>query len=368
MVGSIKLYPSSAERWVHCFGAPSMEARFPETERNEIAEEGKASHWAATFGRMREPMPAVGTVAPNGVILTEEMLAGAQIFRDAVNYSGNLHIEEPAVANGIHWSCRTRPDLWYYQTPGAVLHVFDYKYGWGIVEPYENWQCICYAAAAVEAINIWRVRYAVCVHIVQPRPYHAQGPHRTWTFNDTELEAYVARLKHAAECVYEPDPVLLTGNHCCYCRARHACPSAQRMALLCLEYSETASSQELPPDALGLELRTLRRAMEAIKYRMTGLESQAISIINSGGFVPGFTLENGVGRAEWNKSPSEIFMLGDMFGKNLRTEQVPVTPAQARKMGLPAEIVKAYSSQKGSGMKLVETTNSFAAKAFKEIK
>ena len=55
--------------------------------------------------------------------------------------------------------------------------------------------------------------------------------------------------------------------------------------------------------------------------------------------------------------------LGNLFGKQLGKLE-PITPKQARDLGVPAEMVRAMSTRKTSEAKLVEVNTTAARKVF----
>lgn len=377
-MGHAKLSPSASGRWVHCPGSVIMEERFPEPGRSEAAEEGTASHFVASESLTGQAIPSPGQTAPNGVILTPEMIEAAEVYVQAVAKAapagGPLHVEKALRVGRVHPECWGTPDLWYYVPALWELHVWDYKYGFGIVEPFENWQGICYAGGALDivAANMGQPvalidqRVTVVIHIVQPRPFHAVGPVREWRVKASDLRGYYNRLEGAAAEALGANPRTVSGDYCRYCSARHACPAAQKAAMFAVDYTDQAAAEELSPEALAIELRTLQRAAKAIEYRLAGLESQAIATLQGGGHVPGFSIQSGSGRPSWTVPASEIFALGELFGLDLRKPPEAVTPAQAKKAGLDAAMVAAYSKAEGSGIKLVATGNSLAAQVFKQ--
>ena len=77
------LAPSSAFRWVHCAAAPSMEAAYPELEPSPESLEGTAAHWVVQMLLQGTPV-SLGTQAPNGVAVTEEMLEGAELVQEDI--------------------------------------------------------------------------------------------------------------------------------------------------------------------------------------------------------------------------------------------------------------------------------------------
>lgn len=377
-MGHSRLSPSASSRWVFCPGSITMEARFPETTRSEAAEEGTASHFVGSESLSGRAIPAGGQTAPNGVILTAEMIESAEVYTEAVAAAAPrgtlLQIEKAIRVSRVHADCWGTPDLWYFDPATWALHVWDYKYGFGIVEPFENWQGICYAAGALDivAANMGHPagsidqRVTVVIHIVQPRPFHAAGPAREWRVKASDLRGYINRLEVAAAEALGANPRTVSGDYCRYCSARHACPAAQKAAMFAVDVTDRAVPEELTPAALAIELRTLQRAAKALEYRLTGLESQAIAALQAGGYVPGFGLQSGAGRPAWTVPAPEVFALGELFGLDLRKPPEPITPAQAKKAGLDSAMVAAYSEAKGSGIKLVATGNTLAAQVFKQ--
>lgn len=359
-----RLAPSSAHRWVHCPGSVAMSEQFPEPQGSAAAE-GEACHWIASevlSGRGMEPRP---DSAPNGVFITNEMMDAARIYVAAVHkYLGGraapavCAVEQLVQIPRIHKECFGTADCSFTDDRGE-LHIFDLKYGFGIVEPWDNWQMICYAAGLLRPAHKF-----VSIHIVQPRPYHADGPHRTWRIGAPILDRYIEKLRLAAEAVMAGGALVTSGSYCKYCSARHACPSAQQSALFAMDYTDRATVQQLPPEALAVELRTMQRAAEAIAYRLTGLEGQARAAILAGGTVPGYELRAGAGRQKWTVPVEQLACMGDVMGFNLRKSIDTITPAQARKAGMPEELVTAYTERLPGEVKLEACSMARIASAF----
>jgi hypothetical protein len=249
-----RVSPSSAHRWVHCPGSVVMSEQFPNPSGTAAAE-GEACHWIGSevlSGRI-----ALNTSAPNGVVLTDEMKDSAKVYVAAVHAKLNgraapatCGIEQRVAIPRVHIECFGTVDCTLTDEQGE-LHIFDLKYGFGIVEPWDNWQMICYAAGLLRPTHRF-----VNIHIVQPRPFHASGPVRTWRVGVGILEEYIQRLHRAATIALQVDPPTTSGSHCKYCSARHACPAAQKAALHAIDYTDRAVAQQLPPEALAVELRT----------------------------------------------------------------------------------------------------------------
>lgn len=369
MEQQIEIRPSSASRWLNCAGSIQMGMQFPNTS-SEAAKEGTASHWIASeilFGR---PAPSAGQKDPDGTVIDFDMIDGAWVYVKEISKAATTSIypESKIQIPRVHSTCKGTCDCWHYDEATRTLHVWDYKYGHVCVEPFENNQLICYTCGILDLLGIDGLadqQTTVVMHIVQPRMFHRLGPHREWRVKASDLRGYINKLAAAATAATLPDPPLKSGEHCKYCDARHACIAAQQAAMFSLEYASSAHIEMLPPEALAIELRTLRRAATAIKLRLTGLEQQATSCIQAGGHVPGFAIERGFGRLKWTKPIGEVFALGDLLGVDLRGEPSAITPTAAKNKGIDETLLTAYSGTEESGVKLVEADKSVASMIFR---
>jgi hypothetical protein len=323
-------------------------------------------------------MPCVGSIADNGVVLDETMVKSAAVYVDAVRAASQgapLAVEQQLTITDVHPECWGTTDTMYYLDLGATgeLHIWDLKYGWIVVEAVNNWQLMCYAIGGLAFMaNHWgrtvaeiAQRITVVLHIGQPRPYHVEGPIRSWRVPASELLAkYLPTLQDSACKALGPTPECVTGPHCKNCLGRHACVAAQRLGQYAIEISSHSVPCELSPEALSLEYTALLRAQEALKLRITGLETQALAIIGKGGHVPGYTTENGAGRRTWDRPALEIIEIGRLLGHDLAKAPDALTPAQARDRKIPDSVIKGLSSITSTGKKLVPSTKTLAGRVF----
>ena len=182
------LAPSSMARTVQCPGSVVMQQRYPEPDGPE-AQEGEAAHWvfAEQVERWPESDVAVGEIAPNGVVIDQEMLDGAAMMAEhCFEKTPGQQIEQRVSIAGIHAQCWGTPDA-----RGMVgmnernwVEISDFKYGHGFVDVFENWQLMCYARGTLDEYGIdgqAEQSTTFMLSIVQPRNYHRDGPIRTWT-------------------------------------------------------------------------------------------------------------------------------------------------------------------------------------------
>lgn len=287
---------------------------------------------------------AVGVQAPNGVAVTAEMLEAAELVRDDIiatlgqDWAKYLVIEQRVQIPRIHethnWGT---PDYraWSRLNNGSLcLHVWDFKFGHGIVEAFENWQLIDYTAGLLGEAHIdgyQEQQTVVDMVVIQPRAYHRDGPVRRWRVVASDLRAHFNKLAFAAEAALSANPKATpTPEGCEHCTGRHACEALQRESYAAIDKAKQYGALDLSPHALGLELRTLKRAQALLEARVSGLEAQADATIRKGTLVPFWSLESVPGRLAWVKPANEVFALGDMLGINFRKQPEPLTPTQAK--------------------------------------
>lgn len=386
--GHAVLAPSFAPVWSKCSGAVTMAAMYPEDTESESARWGTAAHELAskmihTQARGRVGYPdrsvVVGTMSNNGVVIDDEMFDAAEVYADDVT----TVMIETGVFGGPHWGNEDRLEMprihelnwgtcdhWIFAQKQGVLWVWDAKFGFEIVEPFENQQAINYVCGILDKLDISGLadqHIEVRIRIAQPRAFHRDGPIREWSVQASDLRAYFNILSTQAHESLGVDAKTTPGSHCKHCPGRHACTSAQRYAMAGIDYIGRPLPDELSPEAIGIELANLMRAEKAIEYRKTGLEAQARALIVKGHRIPFFSVEQSIGREKWTKPIEEIALLGDLLGIDLRKQDV-VTPNQARKLGIDASVIKDYADHPVTGFKLVFDEGNAFRRVFSKLK
>jgi hypothetical protein len=366
------LPPSGAAAWEKCAYWPTMNAMFPQPP-DEDTLEGEASHWA--FAEILPGRPvAVGQVAPNGVVLSEEMIDGAEMFVDVVDGKlaecgltrDYLVIEQFLPCGSIHPQNGGTPDAFFYAAEMGRIAIFDYKFGHRFVDAFENWQLLNYAAAILEALGVNGLQDQFLIMeliVVQPRNYDRSGPVRSWTVRASELRGYFNKLRNAAEAALMPEPKSTPNDECRDCPGKHACTALQRSAYWAADQAYQVTPVELPEASLGLELQMLKHALKRLEARVKGLEETAEMRIMMGQIIPGFAVERNPGRRVWNVPANEVAALGALFQKDL-TKQAVVTPTQAKNLGVDEAVINAYSVVPLGNPKLVPVNSTDARKVF----
>lgn len=371
------LAPSSAHIWGApdgCPGSVLMQQRYPESEESPESREGTAAHWYVTETLQgRDP----GPIAPNGEPITAEMIDCAQGIlidvRDTVRShpGAEWHVERRVFMPIVHDQNWGTPDVVLIDRAQRLIFVWDYKYGHRYVPPW-TLQLIDYAIGVLREVApcaewpLWRA----VLSIAQPRNFHASAPYREWRVDGGRLlDEYVPQLYEAARLATSPDAPLRTNDNCRDCSARHACPALQQAAGIAMDVSEKVSPIDLPPHALGLELRQINQAIKRLEARKTGLEAVATGLIRGGTSVPFFTVEYTTGRETWTCPPDEVVALGEIMGVgDLRKPLEAITPNQARdafkKAGVDGSVINAYAERPRGALRLTGVDDNAAKLAF----
>jgi hypothetical protein len=356
-----------------CTGSVAMTGRVPPGEPSPAQMEGDAAHWVASQIFAGRPIRE-DQAAPNGVIVTAEMIEAVEAYVDDVsqvlgNDSHRAHLEERlAAAPGLPDNWGT-PDLWHF-TPrgsGGLLLVWDFKYGHRFVDAFENWQLINYVKLILELPEFADMAHRsidVVMTVVQPRNYHPSGVIRRWDETAAGLQPWFDQIDERGEIALSPDATTDVGPACRDCAARHICPALHAAAETAMDVAGGLVSLELDETALGSELRMLKRSAAVLDARIAGLEEQAMATLRDGKRVPFFYMEQAAGREVWTKPVDEVLVLGELFGKNLAKPVTPVTPNQARKLGIDATVISQYSDRPKGAFKLVPEDTRNARRIF----
>lgn len=380
------LPPSGAHIWAPekgCRASVRMQQKYPGPDDTPEAREGTAAHFYVTESLSGRDV-ALGAVAPNGHPINAEMVDCAQgLLMDVRDTMAAPHMQQPVLyvetrftmAQSVHPDNWGTPDVVLIDLPAKVVHIWDYKYGHRFVDAVGNWQLLDYAVGVMEGMGVradvpyhdplsWD-RWRITLNIAQPRNYHAVGPIREWGLSGASLRTdYLPRLRTSAYEALDPTSGFQTGEHCRDCSARHACPALQQAGALAMDVAMHAQPVELPPHAVGLELRQIDDALKRLEARKTGLEEQALGLIRSGTRVPFFSAEHASGRETWTVPAPQVFALGDLYGVNLRKSAEPITPAQARKAGVDDAAMKAMAAKPMGALKLTRVDDDAAKLAF----
>ncbi len=367
------LPPSSAAAWRRCAMWVTMNQAYPKPDTPESME-GTAAHWV--FAEMLAGrIVCEGLIAPNGVVVTEEMVEGGELVVDTalarIPAGVTLHVEERVAIARIHPRCFGTPDIWAYVETAGVLEVIDYKFGHRFVDEYENDQGISYTAGIIDHLadlmqkGAGLIDQAITVNftVVQPRCFHKGAPVRTWSVLASDLRGHINQLAGAAELALMPNPRAVTNSECRDCPGRHACPALQQAAYSDAEFATRSSPVELAPAAASLELRMMEHALSRLQSRVEGMREAVTMYIRQGHRVPWHRAEQGYGRTVWTVPAEQVIAIGSLMGVDL-SKPGTKTPTQAKKAGVDEAVIKAYSVTPSGSVKLVPDNPADARRVF----
>lgn len=380
------LAPSSADRWVNCPASVQHEARHPETEPHPTTIEGEAIHEVAAKvlqdfvehgrkGHTYKRSDFIDTVATNGTVITSEMLDVAEEYvRDVIAVSGRfdglakVNVEYRVYMPNIHkenWGTLDASVV-FADLQARTMVVSDLKCGWGIVEVIENWQLLDYSVGLINDCieRNHPLPGVIEFRLVQPRPYHRDGTIRVWKITLAELEPYVIKMRESAADAFSTTPTFRTGKHCAHCRGRSDCPALIQAGYNTVEVLRGVQPALLSGPALGKHLTMLREIEDLVKALSSSLEDKALIDIQNGKPVAGWEWSRTRGSVRFTGDKEQVFMLGDLYGVELRNVSLP-TPKQAIAMGMPEDVINTVSTTIPGSIKLVPADTRYASSVFK---
>ena len=353
--------PSGSAVWLACPMGLTMQNRYGDRyPAGAAAEEGTAAHWVLESVLMPPvPTPTAGEAAPNGVSVTDEMISHAteaKRYAHSLAEGGKVLVEHKMrmELQGVDTIFGTA-DIIVLPPDGKTVHVIDYKYGFTHV-PADSPQLKIYGIAARQTFQ----RETVVLHVIQPRDYTAK-PIRLHHFTPAEQLEFCGKVEMAMRLAASPKPVAIPGSHCNRCPGRGQCAAVREWSMV---EEHAGSDAQLSPEAVAFELHLARRQAELAAARVKGLEDEAAHVLRSGGLVPGWSMQSSRGREQWtNEQP--VLDLAAGFGLlDTVSERRLITPNQAIKAGLPAELVRMHTTRPQGEAKLVPTDTSTVHKLF----
>jgi hypothetical protein len=380
------LAPSSAPQWGKCSGSVVANRDAPDRSC-ERTEGGTASHWVAEelfeaghSGAGVLPETWLGSVAPNGVVIDEEMIEGAAMYYDDVIRILN-EVEDPAgeqlfIEKRVHMP-HIHPDNWgtldsaLWVPTVDTLYLWDYKFGHREVDAVLNLQLIDYVAGIMQECPLMNTSTKVVMRVVQPFCYHAPEPIREWVTTVKDLQFWWRKLAEKAKQAMGDNPLMASGVHCRDCAAVARCRTARRTGYSVIQYAnEPYEINALDGGDLAAERHILDTGLRIVKARLEAIDDQLFANIASGDISSGLTIKAGQGRLGWSAPAPVVLALGAQFGADLSKDAV-VTPTQAVKL-VPSEMRSAFrqatpsiTSRPSTGLKLIPADDSVAARAFK---
>jgi len=343
-------------RLMQCIGSRLMGAEMPpsDTDRSD-RDEGDAAHWVATqiFNGHEFPETLVDRKAPNGHYVTKDMLEHVMLYIGGITDPSRgrmikADVEHDTTFSGNGYTVAGRCDAYAIGVINdhMILYVDDFKYGYGIIEPENNWTLVSHAVGICIAQGLTPTEIVLTVH--QPRPHHMAGKSRDWRINyGTLLELY----REIDVRLSAPAAVVTSGPECGHCPALAVCPAGQRAAYNAIEVSTRAHDDDISNEVMSIELDLLARAKKAIEARAKALQELATHRLRTGAIIPNYALDRGLGDRTWKKHVTPELLTAVTGRTDIVTSKL-ISPPQLIQLGVDEATVNLFCERPDLGTRL----------------
>ena len=292
------LSASSANRWLHCTPAPTLEAQYPDST-STAAEEGTAAHELAEHKlRLLTGQP---TTRPESTWHSEEMEEHTDEYADQV-MAELAQAQEASPA--AYLAIEQRLDFSHIVPDGfgtgdalivgdGTMTVIDFKYGKGVpVSAEGNPQMMLYALGALAQFGLFYDIQQVRMVIFQPRLGNTSIDEVTVG----ELSAWADEVvKPAAEKAAKGEGQLTAGEWCRFCRHAPQCPAlaAQHFAPVPTTGDNLTPAAPAPNTLTDEQISRIVTHSGELKKWLSKVESYALERATGGHDYPGLKVVEG---------------------------------------------------------------------------
>lgn len=342
MASHALLSASSAHRWLHCTGAPRLEATFPDTT-SEYAKEGTLAHELCEL-KLKKYTTAMAkgtyTRAYNKIKKNElwapEMDETTDVYLEYIKSIMLSYKVAPVVV------IEKRVDFSQYVPEGFgtadciilagdTLHIIDYKHGKGVVvDADHNPQMMLYALGAMHDYSLLYKFNTIKMTIVQPRVNNISE----FEMSSDELRKWGEEvvMPKAKEAYEMEGHTFEAGAWCGFCRAKAQCRTR------CEHFDAMHVFTSQDPRLISLEeLGTYLEHGQDIESWYKDIKEYALSESLAGAEVPGWKAVEARG--------SRAFQDGDTAIQTLINGGVDESILYERKVLTLAQIEKAIGKK-----------------------
>lgn len=312
---------SSAKRWMNCTASIELSRRAPNPP-SKYAAEGTLAHQYAEDYFNNKPVPEgkfkEGAKEYYDVIMNAYLNAGipTKIHLESKVEIYTLSALGPERAFG---TC----DAWF--ADDETLHIFDYKFGAGLlIDAEDNEQLMYYAQGVMETFNLQAIENVI-LYIVQPRMDNVVS----FTVPRTKITEFILECSDALKA----KPEFKMGEWCKFCPAKPFCPS--QIAVIEQTYGlqlNTYVKHQLKEPQM-LDDATLIRYLEnadVLSAWIASVKGYAENYLRTGGSLPGYELAESLGNRKW-KDDLAVQRSFASFGDAIYNKALK-SPAQLEKL------------------------------------
>lgn len=348
----------AAAVWMNCQASVRVSGSAPRLDERTDRDEGVLAHEVARAY-------AQGLACPAGA--TEEMREGAALWVEAIEQYGptadwryEQEIDPGAVISPA--IPKSRPDA--YLAREGELVVAEYKFGHREVDPRKAWQVIGYLVTLAAELGLPDSTKLTAL-IVQPRYYGRHPRVRAHSTPGVNRHPLTVQMRTAAADTMKGEAPCKTGEWCRSCDGRRACEVLEAATAGIADEAGVTRIHAQTPAQVGAELRALQHAQTLLKARLDAKEEEALHLLGRGQAVPGYEMGSTQPRERFPaERHGEVIAMGKLLGVDLARPPEPVTPAQARKKGIDASVISAYSVTPPGERKLMPVDYSHSKEVF----
>lgn len=330
-----KLAPSSAHRWIECYGSVALCADVPDRD-SVYAREGTFVHDIAArcLEQGKDAHSYLNIKSDDGEFtVTEEMCKHVNDYCELIEALATMWGGKPLIETRVQVSEHIwgTADAILLSSDGKVLHVIDLKYGKGkIVEAEGNYQALSYAIGALNSLDpvaAAAVQYVV-IHIYQPRA--GGDAWREWEVSPAGIDSARDTLLRAESQILAGNQELKTGAWCQFCDAAATCPARHAEARAA---ARDVFADNVPPPVETLTPEQVARIIELtprVEDWLKAIHDLAVRKLERGEAVPGYKLVEKTGNRKWRDETATRDTLS-LYGIDPNTAPKLISPAEAER-------------------------------------
>lgn len=351
------LRPSASSIWTKCAANPRISENAKTVPQDsDAAREGTCAAWVAEQIFAGHEC-GIGSVHENGWVVDDEMMYHVEEYVSLIRGLGTVITAEQFVRLTDHIAGTYDVSV----VSDNTLYLIDLKYGYKLVDVYENTQTIIYGYADIMRRNDPNITHVV-LGIYQPRAWHTEGIYRTWRLSVPELHAEASKVAAAGDACQAPDALATPGSHCEYCKGRLECAALAATLYNAADVIERRDQGAMTADELAKELNFLDKLKDMYDARKTAVHAEAEHRIKSGEYVPGWGMKDRTGHRKFKVDMTTVELLTGV--KPVKTTEM--TPAELERAGANKKIVAGLTYSPTVGHKLDRITDRDFGRMFRD--
>lgn len=311
-----KLSASGSSKWLNCAGSIEAESKVP-NKSSKYSEEGSLAHELADIC-LKNKVDASNYIGFDIIyerdekgmiksgIITEEMAKFVQEYIDYVlsyeTKNSQLYSEYKIDFSNVVPEGFGTMDAVIFDYDTNICHVFDFKYGQGVVvDAVENTQGQLYALGLYNEFKCLDVIKSFKIHIIQPRIFN----YSSWDISLNDLIEFGKYASKKANEALAPNAPRTPGfKQCQWCNARHNCFELKKFSEeTMLENFENLNNKKVtlknPNELNDQQLKIILDNKKLIEHFLKSVEDYVYDRVLKGESFEGYKIVEGRSNRKW---------------------------------------------------------------------